>query len=854
MKTEIDHDLTKQITNCLTEKSAEKKRNFIFVPGSKQSVLIVSKKSIGASKLKEAQKTADSSAHTKGVCFGQDEGGKTMVFLAKRPAAGLDRKLRQAIKENAGINCQVEVRNATDDELVEVDDKTTDTVRVPTKPTQQQRDIVNKALYKKTLALLGSRLLLLQQANPNQAATVRQKIGPLLERAEQLTSPSLPENQRQYKTALEVLVKLKGHIPAQTVNPNQPPTAVYDKHRADASTLLKQLGASAPRSALFQEVEILYASAGRHARLLQYDHAIPILESLLKSLPPVMARVKAAALVLHELSNQGDPEFSPVELAAHEEQYEAALSRPMSEVGQALGVHEGQMRQAIVERRRFLETAKAAQTLLQKAQTSLDGKAAGDLKNAFDTAYGKARQVNFNAGYDAMTQVEGQLRAALRMAEDKSKSSLSTPETQRVKFDMNVQNLRRALTTLATTKPDRAKQYGILLDKLVTVSAKNLEQAQPKLEETIALVTKDLQEVKDSTPREENRGWRRRAMKLGEREPENTDQSTQEWARRIEQNNVLTKVRFGREIASGGQGKVTFLEPLPGEDTPPLVIKTPLPGDAKGLQGLQEEMRLYQQVGDHPNLLKCLGMHNVDGQQGLILERVQGQQMNEYFQDLNGKLAGGEISPQEYWGTMQYTIRKTLGALAFLHDQGMSHNDIKPGNIMIDKKSGEVKVIDLGTLNVTGTSNRLVDTPLYKSPQNVKTDVSGAQNDAFAVGATAYASMNEKESFHYGDEQGLVGAGFIFQLEKIVQDYGQIESEEGAIMLEDKEHPAKDDPTRTAVKTQFTEFMNLLLHPDEAKRLSPKQALEHPFLRDSLLNDDQVKSLVKRLDQAPLEE
>ncbi len=41
------------------------------------------------------------------------------------------------------------------------------------------------------------------------------------------------------------------------------------------------------------------------------------------------------------------------------------------------------------------------------------------------------------------------------------------------------------------------------------------------------------------------------------------------------------------------------------------------------------------------------------------------------------------------------------------------------------------------------------------------------------------------------------------------------------------------------------------INPDD---LSPKQALDHPFLYESLLDDDQVKAVIQRLGQDPLED
>ncbi|MBV9464421.1 MAG: hypothetical protein JO317_09350, partial [Verrucomicrobiae bacterium] len=169
---------------------------------------------------------------------------------------------------------------------------------------------------------------------------------------------------------------------------------------------------------------------------------------------------------------------------------------------------------------------------------------------------------------------------------------------------------------------------------------------------------------------------------------------------------------------------------------------------------------------------------------------------------------------------------------------------------------------DLGTLSESGAKSGSVDNPRFRAPEFFPKGTTSPQSDAFAIGASAYAAMNEEEFFHYGDEK-VIGGLLIAKISKTIEAYGQIESEEGAIALEDEENPAVTrgedgstviDPKRTAARTKFTEFMNLLLHPDPSKRLSPKQALEHPFLSEKMLSDDQVKGVIKRLGQAPLDE
>jgi len=47
--------------------------------------------------------------------------------------------------------------------------------------------------------------------------------------------------------------------------------------------------------------------------------------------------------------------------------------------------------------------------------------------------------------------------------------------------------------------------------------------------------------------------------------------------------------------------------------------------------------------------------------------------------------------------------------------------------------------------------------------------------------------------------------------------------------------------------TAYTKFINWLMNPDPTKRPSAKEALNHPFLKDRMLDDDSAKDAIKAL-------
>ncbi len=103
-------------------------------------------------------------------------------------------------------------------------------------------------------------------------------------------------------------------------------------------------------------------------------------------------------------------------------------------------------------------------------------------------------------------------------------------------------------------------------------------------------------------------------------------------------------------------------------------------------------------------------------------------------------------------------ISDVLETLEFAHQKDIFHRDIKPGNIMVDKRS-QVKIIDFGiaksktdpNLTIAGTS---CGTPAYMPPEqfNPTEAINYALVDVYAVGTTLYYMLTGELPYK-GDNQ-----------------------------------------------------------------------------------------------------
>src|SRR4030095_7794310 len=73
-------------------------------------------------------------------------------------------------------------------------------------------------------------------------------------------------------------------------------------------------------------------------------------------------------------------------------------------------------------------------------------------------------------------------------------------------------------------------------------------------------------------------------------------------------------------------------------------------------------------------------------------------------------------------------IPKICEALQYAHEEGIVHRDIKPGNILVDKR-GRVKIADFGLAKLLGKqpadfaltgSQQVMGTPHYMAPEQME--------------------------------------------------------------------------------------------------------------------------------------
>lgn len=195
-------------------------------------------------------------------------------------------------------------------------------------------------------------------------------------------------------------------------------------------------------------------------------------------------------------------------------------------------------------------------------------------------------------------------------------------------------------------------------------------------------------------------------------------------------------------VGTGGMGCVLMGYSLTNRTT--VAIKRINP-ELSSRRNIRERIRLESRLTfAHPNLVETIGCCEGPEENGplfVVSKYIQGQTIDVYVDSTFA-------TDEERIRHVIPLLRQLASAVDFIHSKGITHLDIKPSNIMIERGS-TVKLLDLGIADVA--EHRLKTqgygihgTPGYAAPEqhlderNPVLDVN-AKTDIFGLAATAYS-------------------------------------------------------------------------------------------------------------------
>src|SRR5207244_6801167 len=137
----------------------------------------------------------------------------------------------------------------------------------------------------------------------------------------------------------------------------------------------------------------------------------------------------------------------------------------------------------------------------------------------------------------------------------------------------------------------------------------------------------------------------------------------------------------------------------------------------------------------HPNIVP---IHLVEAHGDLVffvMGYVDGETLRERVE------RAGPLSPR----LAMKLLQEVAWALAYAHQRGLIHRDVKPDNIMIERATERALVTDsgiaLGTRAAESAGGPVVGTARFMSPEQACGEPVDARSDLYSLGATFFYAL-----------------------------------------------------------------------------------------------------------------
>ncbi|KAG4090790.1 Pkinase-domain-containing protein [Neocallimastix lanati (nom. inval.)] len=216
---------------------------------------------------------------------------------------------------------------------------------------------------------------------------------------------------------------------------------------------------------------------------------------------------------------------------------------------------------------------------------------------------------------------------------------------------------------------------------------------------------------------------------------------------------------------------------------------------------------------DHKNIIKLYDVFETDKHIILQTEFAQGGELFDRIVELG-----------YYTENMaRKTMNELLNAINYLHSQDIIHRDLKPENLLLNSQESniDIKVADFGLASID--KNMLLQTSCgtltYAAPEILNNERYGKPVDLWATGVICYILLSGYPPFG-GDS-----------------DYEIYNSVVNCIFK-------YFSPEWDEISDNAKDFINRLLTIDPLKRMSAKEALEHPWISTEVTDSFNKKLFV----------